>query len=153
MRRFHVCEKKKNTTTERDKEKKMADITNNKVDMSAIAFDLAKKAGLADEAKFKEFEKEFIKKFYETIGLSDIPEEFLNFTRFIDAYSGVLVKSVQNDLAIMNLTKRLAMFKLSENIAATGEKPEDGGNAASVTPPPPTEAPGSTPTGFDPTAK
>ena len=33
------------------------------------------------------------------------------------------MKSVQNDLAIMNLTKRLAMFKLSENIAATEDKP------------------------------
>lgn len=104
--------------------------TNNKVDMSAIAFDLAKNAGWNDERGFKQFEKDFVKKFYETIGLSDIPEEFLNFTKFIDAYSGVLVKSVQNDLAIMNLTKRLAMFKLSENIAQTGDKPADGGNAA-----------------------
>jgi hypothetical protein len=100
--------------------------TNNKVDMSAIAFDLAKNAGWNDERGFKQFEKDFIKKFYETIGLSDIPDEFLNFTKFIDAYSGVLVKSVQNDLAIMNLTKRLAMFKLSENIAQTGEKPAEG---------------------------
>ena len=100
--------------------------TNNKVDMSAIAFDLAKNAGWNDERGFKQFEKDFVKKFYETIGLSDIPEEFLNFTKFIDAYSGVLVKSVQNDLAIMNLTKRLAMFKLSENIAQTGEKPAEG---------------------------
>ena len=97
-------------------------VNNNKVDMSAIAFDLAKKAGLTDESKFKEFEKEFIKKFYEVIGLSDIPDEFLNFTKFIDAYSGVLVKSVQNDLAIMNLTKRLAMFKLSESISQTADK-------------------------------
>ena len=30
----------------------------------------------------------------------------------------------QNDIAIMNLTKRLAMFRLSENIQATGDKPE-----------------------------
>lgn len=97
-----------------------------KTDMSAIAFDLAKNAGWNDERGFKQFEKDFVKKFYEVIGLSDIPEEFLNFTKFIDAYSGVLVKSVQNDLAIMNLTKRLAMFKLSENIAQTGEKPADG---------------------------
>lgn len=131
----------------------MADVTNNKVDMSAIAFDLAKNAGWNDERGFKQFEKDFIKKFYEVIGLSDIPEEFLTFTKFIDAYSGVLVKSVQNDLAIMNLTKRLAMFKLSENIAQTGEKPADGGNAGTETPPPPTEAPGSTPTGFDPIAE
>ena len=97
-----------------------------KTDMSAIAFDLAKNAGWNDDRGFKQFEKDFVKKFYEVIGLSDIPEEFLNFTKFIDAYSGVLVKSVQNDLAIMNLTKRLAMFKLSENIAQTGEKPADG---------------------------
>ena len=97
----------------------------NKVDLSAIAFDMLKNAGWNDERGFKQFEKDFIKKFYELIGLSDIPEEFLNFTKFIDAYSGVLVKSVQNDLAIMNLTKRLAMFKLSENIAATGEKPAE----------------------------
>ena len=135
----------------------MADApNNNKVDMSAIAFDLAKNAGWNDERGFKQFEKDFVKKFYEVIGLSDIPEEFLNFTKFIDAYSGVLVKSVQNDLAIMNLTKRLAMFKLSENIAATGEKPEDGGNAAPETPPPPpTEAPvdAAPATGFDPMAK
>lgn len=99
---------------------------NKKTDMSAIAFDLAKNAGWNDDRGFKQFEKDFVKKFYEVIGLSDIPEEFLNFTRFIDAYSGVLVKSVQNDLAIMNLTKRLAMFKLSENIAQTGEKPAEG---------------------------
>ena len=102
----------------------MADNTNNKIDMSSVAFELAKTKGFgSDEAKFKEWEKEFVKKFYEVIGLSDIPEEFLTFTKFIDAYSGVLVKSVQNDLAIMNLTKRLAMFKLSENIAQTGDKP------------------------------
>jgi hypothetical protein len=132
----------------------MADAPNtNKVDMSAIAFDLAKNAGWNDERGFKQFEKDFVKKFYEVIGLSDIPDEFLNFTKFIDAYSGVLVKSVQNDLAIMNLTKRLAMFKLSENIAQTEDKkPEDGGNAGTETPPPPTEAPGSAPTGFDPMA-
>lgn len=129
----------------------MADAPNNKVDMSAIAFDLAKNAGWNDERGFKQFEKDFIKKFYEVIGLSDIPEEFLTFTKFIDAYSGVLVKSVQNDLAIMNLTKRLAMFKLSENIAATGEKPADGGNTCTETPPP-DQAPaqGEHPTGFDP---
>ena len=102
----------------------MADNTNNKIDMSSVAFELAKTKGFgSDEAKFKEWEKEFVKKFYEVIGLSDIPEEFLNFTKFIDAYSGVLVKSVQNDIMIMNLTKRLAMFKLSENIAATEDKP------------------------------
>ena len=108
----------------------MAEENNNKkVDMSAIAFDLASKAGFTDEGKFKQFEKEFIKKFYEVIGLSDIPDEFLNFTKFIDAYSGVLVKSVQNDLALMNLTKRLAMFKLSENIAQTGDKKPEVENA------------------------
>ena len=132
----------------------MADAPNNKVDMSAIAFDLAKNAGWNDERGFKQFEKDFIKKFYEVIGLSDIPEEFLTFTKFIDAYSGVLVKSVQNDLAIMNLTKRLAMFKLSENIAATGEKPADGGNAGTETPAPAaTPAPAEPSTGFDPMAK
>lgn len=99
--------------------------TQQKIDMSATALEIAKKTGFgSDEAKFKEFEKEFIKRFYEVIGLSDIPSEFLNFSKFIDAYSGVLVKSVQNDIAIMNLTKRLAMFKLSENIQATGDKPE-----------------------------
>ena len=99
--------------------------TQQKIDMSATALEIAKKTGFgSDEAKFKEFEKEFIKKFYEVIGLSDITAEFLNFSKFIDAYSGVLVKSVQNDIAIMNLTKRLAMFRLSENIQATGDKPE-----------------------------
>ena len=99
--------------------------TQQKIDMSATALQIAKKTGFgSDEAKCKEFEKEFIKKFYEVIGLSDIPAEFLNFSKFIDAYSRVLVKSVQNDIAIMNLTKRLAMFRLSENIQATGDKPE-----------------------------
>ena len=99
--------------------------TQQKIDMSATALEIAKTTGFgSDEAKFKEFEKEFIKRFYEVIGLSDIPSEFLNFSKFIDAYSGVLVKSVQNDIAIMQLTKRLAMFKLSENIQATGDKPE-----------------------------
>ena len=99
--------------------------TQQKIDMSATALEIAKKTGFgSDETKFKEFEKEFIKRFYEAIGLSDIPTEFLNFSKFIDAYSGVLVKSVQNDIAIMNLTKRLAMFRLSENIQATGDKPE-----------------------------
>ena len=99
--------------------------TQQKIDMSATALEIAKKTGFgSDEAKFKEFEKEFIKRFYEAIGLSDIPTEFLNFSKFIDSYSGVLVKSVQNDIAIMNLTKRLAMFRLSESIQATGDKPE-----------------------------
>lgn len=130
----------------------MADVTNNKVDMSAIAFDLAKNAGWNDERGFKQFEKDFIKKFYEVIGLSDIPEEFLNFTKFIDAYSGVLVKSVQNDLAIMNLTKRLAMFKLSENIAQTGEKPTAEEKEV-VTPPTGNGEPAPAGPGFDPLAK
>ena len=133
----------------------MADVTNNKVDMSEIAFDLAKNAGWNDERGFKQFEKDFIKRFYEVIGLSDIPDEFLNFTKFIDAYSGVLVKSVQNDLAIMNLTKRLAMFKLSENISQTADKPDDGGNAAPDQAPVQTGAPETAPqapTGFDPIA-
>lgn len=128
----------------------MADNTQTKIDMSSVAFELAKEKGFgSDEAKFKEWEKEFVKKFYEVIGLSDIPEEFLNFTKFIDAYSGVLVKSVQNDIAIMNLTKRLAMFKLSENIAQTAAPTDDGKNAA------PTQAPAEAqaPTGFDPLAK
>ena len=99
--------------------------TQQKIDMSATALEIAKKTGFgSDEAKFKEFEKEFIKKFYEVIGLSDIPDEFLNFSKFIESFSGILVRSVQSDIAIMNLTKRLAMFKLSENIQATGDKPE-----------------------------
>ena len=99
--------------------------TQQKIDMSATALEIAKKTGFgSDEAKFKEFEKEFIKKFYEVIGLSDIPVEFLNFSKFIDSFSGILVRSVQNDVAIMNLTKRLAMFRLSESIQATGDKPE-----------------------------
>ena len=128
----------------------MADNTNNKIDMSSVAFELAKTKGFgSDEAKFKEWEKEFVKKFYEVIGLSDIPEEFLNFTKFIDAYSGVLVKSVQNDIAIMNLTKRLAMFKLSENIAQTAAPTDDGKNAAPAQAPAEAQAP----TGFDPLAK
>ena len=128
----------------------MADATNNKIDMSSVAFELAKTKGFgSDEAKFKEWEKEFVKKFYEVIGLSDIPEEFLNFTKFIDAYSGVLVKSVQNDIAIMNLTKRLAMFKLSENIAQTAAPTDDGKNAAPAQAPAEAQAP----TGFDPLAK
>ena len=128
----------------------MADNTNNKIDMSSVAFELAKTKGFgSDEAKFKEWEKEFVKKFYEVIGLSDIPDEFLNFTKFIDAYSGVLVKSVQNDIAIMNLTKRLAMFKLSENIAQTAAPTDDGKNAAPAEVPAEAQAP----TGFDPLAK
>ena len=99
--------------------------TQQKIDMSATALEIAKKTGFgSDEAKFKEFEKEFIKRFYEVIGLSDIPAEFLNFSKFTDSFSGILVRSVQSDIAIMNLTKRLAMFKLSENIQATGDKPE-----------------------------
>ena len=103
----------------------MADATNNKVDMSSIAFELAKEKGFgSDEAKFKDWEKSTIKKIYEIIGLSDIPDEFLNCSKFIESFSGILVRSVQSDIAIMNLTKRLAMFKLSENIQATGDKPE-----------------------------
>ena len=97
--------------------------THQKIDMSATALEIAKKTGFgSDEAKFKEFEKSTIKKIYEIIGLSDIPDEFLNFSKFIESFSGILVRSVQSDIAIMNLTKRLAMFKLSENIQATGEQ-------------------------------
>ena len=97
--------------------------THQKIDMSATALEIAKKTGFgSDETKFKEFEKEFIKRFYEVIGLSDIPDEFLHFSKFIDSFSGILIKSVQNDLTILNLTKRLAMFKLSESIQATGEQ-------------------------------
>ena len=97
-----------------------------KLNMSAAAFDIAKSAGLGtDEVKFKAFEHDFVKKFYEAVGLADIPDEFLTFSKFLEAYSGVLVKAVQNDLTIMNLTKRLAMFKLSENIQNTAEKPAE----------------------------
>lgn len=97
--------------------------THQKIDMSATALEIAKTTGFgSDEAKFKEFEKSTIKKIYEIIGLSDIPDEFLNFSKFIESFSGILVRSVQSDIAIMNLTKRLAMFKLSENIQATGEQ-------------------------------
>lgn len=94
-----------------------------KVDMSKVALDMAKETGFfcGDEDRFHTWERNFIKKFYETLGLSDIPDEFLTFSKFIDAYSGVLVRSVQNDISIMNLTKRLAMFKLSENIQATAD--------------------------------
>ena len=117
---------------------------NNKVDMSATALELAKSTGFgSDEAKFKEWEKEFIKKFYEVIGLSDIPDEFLNFSKFIEAYSSVLVKSVQSDIAIMNLTKRLSMFRLSENIQATADKSA----------PDPDQDKKTSATGFDPLAK
>ena len=99
--------------------------THQKIDMSATALEIAKTTGFgSDEAKFKEFEKSTIKKIYEIIGLSDIPDEFLNFSKFIESFSGILIKSVQNDLTILNLTKRLAMFKLSESIQATGDKPE-----------------------------
>ena len=99
--------------------------TQQKIDMSATALEIAKTTGFgSDEAKFKEFEKSTIKKIYEIIGLSDIPDEFLNFSKFIESFSGILIKSVQNDLTILNLTKRLAMFKLSESIQATGDKPE-----------------------------
>jgi len=112
----------------------------NPADMSELALKIAKDTGFGiDETKFKAFEKEFIKKFYEIIGLSDIPDEFLTFAKFVDAYSSVLVKSVQNDLAIMNLTKRLAMFKLSgeiQNTASKPEKPEVDAKPAFV---PPTE--------------
>lgn len=109
----------------------------NKIDMSALAFSIAKEKGFgSDEAKFKDWEKSFIKKFYETIGLSDIPDEFLNWTKFIDAYSGVLVKSVQNDIAILNLTKRLSMYRLSESINATSDKPTGDENSIGVTPAP-----------------
>lgn len=97
--------------------------THQKIDMSATALEIAKTTGFgSDEAKFKEFEKSTIKKIYEIIGLSDIPDEFLNFSKFIESFSGILVRSVQSDIAIMNMTKRLAMFKLSENIQATGEQ-------------------------------
>ena len=98
-----------------------------KVDMSKVALDMAKETGFfcGDEDRFQKWEHNFIKKFYETIGLSDIPDEFLTFSKFIDAYSGVLVRSVQNDISIMNLTKRLAMFKLSENIQASADKTDE----------------------------
>ena len=125
----------------------MADATNNKVDMSLIAFELAKEKGFgSDEAKFKDWEKEFVKKIYEIMGLSDIPDEFLTFSKFVEAYSSLLVKSVQNDIMIMNMSKRLAMFRLSEGIQATADKPapED---------PPASSEGGEKPTGFDPLAK
>ena len=126
----------------------MADATNNKIDMSAIAFDLAKEKGFgSDEAKFKEWEKDLVKKIYEVIGLSDIPDEFLNLTKFVEAYSSLLVKSVQNDIMIMNMSKRLAMFKLSENIQATADKPVPEADPAL------SEGGEKKPTGFDPLAK
>ena len=121
-------------------EEKSTTTNQNPADMSELALKIAKDTGFGtDETKFKAFEKEFIKKFYEIIGLSDIPDEFLTFAKFVDAYSSVLVKSVQNDLAIMNLTKRLAMFKLSGEIQNTASKPEKSEADAQPAFVPPTE--------------
>lgn len=125
----------------------MADMTNNKIDMSVEAFNMAKSIGFgSDESKFKEWEKELIRKIYEVIGLSDIPDEFLTFSKFVDSFSGILVKSVQADVAIMNLTKRLAMFRLSESIQSTADKPVADGPA-------PVETKEEAKPGFDPLAK
>ena len=97
------------------------------MDMSQAAFKMAKDVGFGtDEGKFKEWEKTLIKKIYELMGLGDIPDEFLNFSKFVETYGSVLTKSVQNDITLMGLTKRLAMYKLSENIASTSQKPEPG---------------------------
>ena len=113
----------------------MAEENTGKLDMSAYALEQAKTLGFGTDAeKFKKWETDLIRKIYEVIGLADIPEEFLNFTSFIDAYSGVLVKSVQNDLAIMNLTKRLAMFKLSGEIQAAAQKDGEGATAPEAKP-------------------
>ena len=124
----------------------MEETATNKFDMSAFAFDKAKELGFgADEAKFKDWEKAVVKKIYEIMGLSDIPDEFLTISKFVDAYSGVLVKSVQNDIAIMQLTKRLAMFKLTGSIQSTSDK--------STPDAVPEDANGGKPDGFDPLAK
>ena len=61
----------------------MADATNNKIDMSAIAFDLAKEKGFgSDEVKFKEWEKDLVKivgREYVGLGLVG-PDQFVRLT-------------------------------------------------------------------------
>jgi len=96
------------------------------IDFSGDIFKIAVDTKLTTEANregFNAFEKAFINYIYERLGLKDVPDKYITFPQFIDAFASTLMQNVQKDVEILNLRRRLAMIGLANTIQ---EKDKDG---------------------------
>ena len=97
-----------------------------KIDFSGDIFKIAVNTKLTTEANregFDAFEKAFVDYIYQRLGLKDVPEKYITFEQFIDAFASTLMQNVQKDVEILNLRRRLAMIGLANTIQ---EKDKDG---------------------------
>ena len=97
-----------------------------KIDFSGDIFKIAVNTKLTTEANregFNAFEKAFVDYIYQRLGLKDVPEKYVTFEQFIDAFASTLMQNVQKDVEILNLRRRLAMIGLANTIQ---EKDKDG---------------------------
>ena len=97
-----------------------------KIDFSGDIFKIAVNTKLTTEANregFDAFEKAFVDYIYQRLGLKDVPEKYVTFEQFIDAFASTLMQNVQKDVEILNLRRRLAMIGLANTIQ---EKDKDG---------------------------
>ena len=96
------------------------------IDFSGDIFKLAVETKLTTEANregFDAFEKAFINYIYQRLGLKDVPDKYITFSQFVDAFASTLMQNVQKDVDILNLRRRLAMIGLANTIQ---EKDKDG---------------------------
>ena len=96
------------------------------IDFSGDIFKLAVETKLTTEANregFNAFEKAFINYIYQRLGLKDVPDKYITFAQFVDAFASTLMQNVQKDVEILNLRRRLAMIGLANTIQ---EKDKEG---------------------------
>lgn len=96
------------------------------IDFSGDLFKIAVECKLTTEANragFDAFEKAFINYIYQRLGLKDVPDKYITFSQFVDAFASTLMQNVQKDVDILNLRRRLAMIGLANTIQ---EKDKDG---------------------------
>ena len=96
------------------------------IDFSGDIFKLAVDSKLTTEANregFDAFEKAFINYIYQRLGLKDVPDKYITFAQFVDAFASTLMQNVQKDVEILNLRRRLAMIGLANTIQ---EKDKEG---------------------------
>lgn len=102
------------------------------IDFSGDIFKIAVDTKLTTEANragFDAFEKAFINYIYQRLGLKDVPDKYITFSQFVDAFASTLMQNVQKDVEILNLRRRLAMIGLANTIQ---EKDQNAGTAQKV---------------------
>ena len=105
--------------------------TPQQIDFSGEIFQVAVDCGLTTAANregFDKFEKGFINYIYQRLGLKDVPDKYITFAQFIDAFASTLMANVQKDVDILNLRRRLAMIGLANTI----QKEDKEGTAQKV---------------------